>query len=381
MRGRSILLGVLLVGVAACGAEATPTTTVADSVTSVVPATTSTTPTTSTTSVPPTTVPPRRLFDGTFQQVLDASTNAWESQFMDPGGIVEHDGVLHMFYNGIERWPGEVHVGRATSTDGVTWTRTSDDWIYTAADVAWVPVTMFVSSAIVLADGTWALYFYTVVSPGTATGNEIGMATAPGADGPWTTSPGPVLTVGPVGAWDEVAVTNPSVVEVDGRYLMYYDGNRGDDPGRGDRSIGLAYSDDGRTWVKHDDPATTGALLAESDPVLAAGVEEWDSTRVFDANVVHDGSGFVMTYLTHRPDQRNARVDYVFGVATSDDGVHWTKDRGNPVLSSTRWGFQGVYLSTLARFDGRYLLYFDVQRGIGGKTAVWLMEHEGDLPL
>lgn len=371
---RRLFLPIAMVIVAACGGAVAETTTTGAAATTTT-ATTTTTPTTTTT------LPPRELFGGAFQQVLGTGPNAWESVFMDPGGVLRSDDTWYMFYNGIDDWPSEVHVGLATSSDGITWERTSDQWVFTGAGVDWVPVTMFVSSAIVLDDGTWALYFYTVESPGTPTGNEIGMATAPGPEGPWTALPGPVLTLGPEGAWDDNGVTNPSVMRVDGGYWMYYDGNRGDLASEGDRSIGLATSDDGYTWTKYDDPATSDGAFAVSDPVMIVGDDgAWDAGRVFDPGVVITDDGFVMTYFTHVPDQRNARVDYQIGVARSDDGINWVKDRDNPVLSSTRWGFQGIYLSTLVHADGRYLLFFDVARGIGGGTAVWVMEHEGMLP-
>ena len=100
-----------------------------------------------------------------FQDVkplLAPGPKSWESAFIDPGGIVYHDGLFHMFYNGLSGWPAHVKVGYATSEDGLSWTRMADEPVFTGEGIAYTGVSIFVSSAIILDNNQWALYFYTI---------------------------------------------------------------------------------------------------------------------------------------------------------------------------------------------------------------------------
>src|SRR5688572_26022572 len=65
--------------------------------------------------------------------VLQQSNNPkWDNQFIDPGAMVYHDGMFHMFYNGINGFPAPVGVGYATSSDGYHWTRQTNEPVLSA---------------------------------------------------------------------------------------------------------------------------------------------------------------------------------------------------------------------------------------------------------
>ena len=70
---------------------------------------------------------------------------------------------------------------------------------------------------------------------------RIGVATAARPEGPWGTTPGPVLDVDPAG-WDSLLVNNPSIFQKsDGRWAMIYKGvASGPPPFGGDVLHGLA---------------------------------------------------------------------------------------------------------------------------------------------
>ena len=70
------------------------------------------------------------------------------------------------------------------------------------------------------------------------------------ADG-WQAEPEPVLIAGQLTEWDDFQVGSPCVVSVDKGWRMYFEGARLDEDGLS-QGIGVAMSDDGRTWRKHE---------------------------------------------------------------------------------------------------------------------------------
>lgn len=291
-------------------------------------------------------------------------------QYIDPGAMVEQDGKLYMFFNGINGWPAPVGIGLATSTDGKTWTREGIDAVFKTEGLPYVGFTSFASSALVEDDGTWVLYFYALDETNFEKGS-IGRATAKSPLGPWTADAEPVLKPGDAGAWDSYQVTQPSVVKTADGYVMYFAGG---DKKNGARRIGMATSTDGIHWEKYRDPKTTDAMYAASSPVFdlnTAGT--WDDTRIFDANVVKNADGWTMTYLADKIQFANVGL----GVATSDDGIHWTRQYNSLVLAPTdiKDG-KATFLSNMIYHDGSYLVYFDVGRGRRG-TDVFMARRDG----
>ncbi|MCI0397088.1 MAG: hypothetical protein L0332_14195 [Chloroflexi bacterium] len=118
----------------------------------------------------------------------------------------------------------------------------------------------------------------------------IWRATAPAPEGPWTAAPEPVLEPGRPGAWDSQLVEHPNVLKTEGGYLMFYNGSSA--AVRGSSFVGLATSADGIQWTKYDDPATTEARYAGSDPVFGPGpAGDWDSRTVWQPRVVQTTDG------------------------------------------------------------------------------------------
>jgi predicted GH43/DUF377 family glycosyl hydrolase len=144
--------------------------------------------------------------------------------------------------------------------------------------------------------------------------------------------------------------------------------------------IGMATSSDGVQWEKYNDPATNDTAFAESDPVLTASDEGWDSKRVIDPNVIQTNDGFEMIYLATSGTGKFAPGEFSFGVATSADGIDWTKNNRNPVLSNRdhpQWS--QAFLATLLLVDGTYFLYFDFVTPATRGTNVYLATYNGSL--
>lgn len=153
-----------------------------------------------------------------------------------------------------------------------------------------------------------------------------------------------MAVIAPNQAWEAGSVGSPSVLHVDGRYRMWYDGDR-----LGERAIGHAWSDDGVEWVKSDAAgneadATSPSPGAEVAPVLTATQVIWEFWYPDPADPRHIGRVgepcvivhptplrrlFYMYYtgnLAGRITQVNIdSMDASIGIASSADGLTWQK--------------------------------------------------------
>jgi len=83
--------------------------------------------------------------------------------------------------------------------------------------------------------------------------------------------------------------------------------------------IGVAMSQDGKTWGRVEGEYSTGAILDLGEE------GEFDELTVGWPTVVSDGTGtFLMYYQTMRPCPTGGS-EYALGLARSPDGVRWTK--------------------------------------------------------
>ena len=165
------------------------------------------------------------IFDMATSNTVVARRN-W--QFTDPGGVVFHDGMFHMFQNAFNGWPAESFVYHSISEDGIIWERASSIFVFDVSDVPYAGFTALVTSALVEDDGTLVIYYYTLDNSASPWEGAIGRATAEDPNGPWTADPEPVLTAGREGSWDSFHVAHPSVIRTEDGYVMYYTGRTED---------------------------------------------------------------------------------------------------------------------------------------------------------
>ena len=148
--------------------------------------------------------------------------------------------------------------------------------------------------------------------------SRLGMATS--TDGVnWTPANGgkPVLDLGPKGNFDAMGMSHPYVLRVGQQYMLWYGGISGEDAGdiglepnhaRIER-VGLATSPDGIHWRR-----ANGGM-----PVMDIGARgSIDSIQATGMHVLHVDRQFVMWYGAFGG-------LHSLGVATSPDGVNWTK--------------------------------------------------------
>ncbi len=194
-----------------------------------------------------------------------------------------------------------------------------------------------------LADGRFRMWY-----AGVDAGLRGRILLAESTDGViWTRAPQPALSPGPAGVWDGWAVDTPEVVETPQGWSLYYYGQRAAGVAEGS-SIGLATSTDGVSFLR------SGA-----GPVLEPGPPgSWEERWVESPAVAWDpASGrWLMLY---------SGVDAAWragiGLATSDDGVHWTKHVANPVLTPAvgpAWDDYRAGVPTLLRGAGVWWMLY-----------------------
>ncbi len=271
---------------------------------------------------------------------------AGSHRYINPGAVVEADGSFHMLANSFSVWPGRSEVYHFTSADGLSWE--GQGVVMDGETEPFADEGVFVMEVLV-ESGQWVAYFYTYAGPDHP--SHIGRATAPGPEGPWSVLPEPVLSPGPEGSWDGAQVVEPSVIETDEGYAMFYAGTDSNQVS----AIGLATSTDGIEWVKHPDPVLTGT-------------DGWDRGTIGNPDVAATPDGLVMIFDTFSRNQG-------YGLATSSDGVTWEMSAGPIFTRSDTQHTLPLWQGELVETSSGYRFYIEV--GSGTRTRV----HVYDLSL
>ena len=176
----------------------------------------------------------------------------------DPAVVVDGDTWV-LYYDGSATTMPGPGIGRATAPDpGGPWTRSANPVLVGGSAGAWDSGLTF-PDTVVATEGAYVMYYtgsFAFTNP--LTGMQIGRATSPDGitwtkyndpntpSGPFAESD-PVLDLGPPGSWDANIAWAGAVRETDAGWEMFYAGNRS--PGSG-LDIGHATSPDGIHWTK-----------------------------------------------------------------------------------------------------------------------------------
>jgi predicted GH43/DUF377 family glycosyl hydrolase len=156
----------------------------------------------------------------------------------------------------------------------------------------------------------------------------------------WTT---PIIVFTPSnlsGAWDNTKTEIPTVIkdstetEPLKRYKMWYGGADSLAPNVVD-SMGYAYSPDGINWTRL--PAAQSPF-GQDGLVFEPGIINGDAGVVSDPTALKVGSTYHIWYNSF-----GGGDSLYISHATSPDGINWSRDPANPVLSPTEiWEGQGT---------------------------------------
>ncbi|HEX7014753.1 MAG TPA: glycosylase [Cyclobacteriaceae bacterium] len=243
-----------------------------------------------------------------------AGPGAWDEKIRERGYILREDSLYHMWYTGYREGPGEaMHLGYATSPDGLVWTRYEHNPIL---DSGWVEDMMVVKDDdkyYMFAEGKNDIA-HMLTSTDRVTWKDHGPLDIRKADGE-------PLDEGPYGT--------PTVWIERGTWYLFYE--------RNDAGIWLAESRDQKTWTNVQD-----------EPVIRPGPEPYDYYGVAVNQIVkYEGKYYAYYHATAFEDWR----EWSSCVAISDDLIHWTKYEKNPIMGSNK-------SSPILVYDGyQYRLY------------------------
>jgi predicted GH43/DUF377 family glycosyl hydrolase len=226
-------------------------------------------------------------------------TDTWDQKIRERGFILREEGQYHMWYTGFREGPEEsMHLGYATSPDGLVWTRYAENPI---VDSGWVEDMMVVKSDslyYMFAEGTDDIA-HMLTSPDRVNWKEYGPLDVRKVNG----NP---IDNGPYGT--------PTVWIEDGVWYLFYE--------RGDRGIWLARSTDRLTWTNIQD-----------EPVIKTGPETYDQYGVAVNQIVyHEGKYYAYYHATAYEDWH----EWTSCVAISNDLIRWTKYEHNPIMRENK---------------------------------------------
>jgi predicted GH43/DUF377 family glycosyl hydrolase len=240
--------------------------------------------------------------------VLAEGPAAWDDTTVTEAAVIFENGIYHMWYAGNDHTSWENwEIGYANSTDGLYWIKYINNPVLTLGpNGAWDDIAVGAPTVLYL-NGIFHMWYVGV----DGSVNRIGYANS--TDGlSWNKYPGnPVLDIGPWDSWEDNIISGPKVIYNGTGFEMWYQGHDGIR-----YRIGRATSYDGLLWNKY-----------VGNPVLNIGpADSWDDVHVSASSVLFDGLTYRMWYSGYNGS--NFRIGY----ATSSDGITWSKYGFNPVL-------------------------------------------------
>lgn len=218
----------------------------------------------------------------------------------------------------------------------------------------------------------------------------------------------PVIRRGPPGSFYEEQVIPGAILDFDGRYYMYcMAGMKGTQEGAARRTIGVAWSDDLRTWTMHPEPVLSYADLPGDNLYVSGAVTTPDGriAVMFSAQRFPEWLGFMLAVANHplgpftpykgnpvykhvshahefdlvRVDHPDYRYLLFYAGFTSDptdggpagdrgymvysdDLIHWTPDAQNPVFgpeTTDDWDAIHVRPRSLNRIGEMWYLWYE----------------------
>ncbi len=300
------------------------------------------------------------------QEVLPVGgSGKWDSGNIFQPDVFFHEGQFHMLYVGFDNTRQRFgKIGYATSPNGLSWTKYAGNPILSPPN----PDGLLLSPSAVWDGNQWVLYAG-VATTGNIVGDENIRATAPELSGAWTIDSTPILPKRGLSAWDRKS--QPASIFYDGtQFDMYYMGIGG-----GGIQMGLATSQDGLDWMRHDLPETTAGRLDGSDPILGVGDgDSWDLAAAGSLEVMNNDGLWEMFYVGAASDPFAVTFNSVLqkkpvhiGYASSQDGINWEKHPRNPVITLMENCFT---LLSAIKVEERYYIYYDRECGNDGIGAL-----------
>ncbi len=181
--------------------------------------------------------------------------------------------------------------GTISSISAIQYTQSTDGFVWTT------PQPISQDPFFPLVDNTTGSYFYQLYGPGFVIYNSQA-----------TSTPGQPYTY-------------PYVMFFDSAGAGYVSGNDEQE------AIALAYSNDGISWTRY---GTQPVLIPSGNP------DDWDGLYSFRPSIIQSDGVYYMFYSGSDGDSSTGTpFAHGLGVASSTDGINWTKDTANPIFINT----------------------------------------------
>ncbi|MBN2169505.1 MAG: hypothetical protein JW738_09695, partial [Actinobacteria bacterium] len=240
-------------------------------------------------------------------------------------------GGYEVVYNGTSAAASRA-AGYANSPDGVNWNKSAaNPVLQQTGTLTWDQNGVLTGSIVSGGDG-YQMFFSGLDG---INARRIGIATSPDLQN-WSRAADFVFGPGAAGTWEE-NIDRSRVFREGNGYKMWYLGNAAGNVGR----IGYATSPDGTNWTK-----------SAVNPVLDIGAPgSFDETSIDDFIMLPRpwAGDYLIAYVG-----RNAGGVLGLGMATSADGVTWTKDPASPIITTGIGGtwYQNNLGGVSLGFDG-----------------------------
>lgn len=242
-------------------------------------------------------------------------TDTWDKNIRERGYIIRESDAYHLWYTGYNKAQSEtLHLGYATSQDGLNWTRYPGNPIFTESWVEDMCVIKHGDVYYMFAEGLNDIAHMLTFN------DRIHWEEHGSLNIRYTN--GEPLSPGPYGT--------PAVWIEGGTWFLFYE--------RNDNGIWLAASKDLKVWTNVQD-----------DPVISKGPENYDKEAVALNQIIKYRSRY---YCVYHACGKKPWSDWTTNIAVSNDLIHWKKYPKNPIVRG------GDKSSGILVYDGiQYRLY------------------------
>jgi len=251
--------------------------------------------------------------------------------------VLEDNGKYFMWFEGRDGTHSEHgYIYAATSSDGLTWNRVSDEPVISPSPFEWDSHRVR-PGPVFKEDGIYKMYYTGYNDDRYAW--KIGLAAS--YDGIiWTKHQGPVFG-GTANSNYRVIATDIKII--DNKYFMYYFGQPATRASNeSEWLVKVAVSVDGTTWTPYD-----------SNPILDIEYN-WEFNRTMYGNSIFENGIYKMVYLAGDREQE------ALGFAYSIDGLSWKKDKHSPFfnISMVNLPIQRAIMPCLIKTENEYRIYY-----------------------
>jgi len=258
--------------------------------------------------------------------VFSGTSNAsWDNYIRERGWVMFENGNYHLWYTGYSKKRGFKHLGYATSSDGIHWTRYTENPLAPDSWVEDMCVLKVEDTYYMMAEGVhdWA---HLMTSKDRINWIDHGSILIWEPDGTLVADP----------MKESSHAGTPVLLKKEDSWYLFYE--------RSDKAIWLATSTDSipLNWTK-----------IQKEPVISPGPGEYDNVAVAADCIVKIEGKYYMYYHATAEDPWN---NWCVCLAFSDDLVHWTKYKNNPI------GYYGD--APVLVFNGNEYLFYVTDSGV-----------------